>query len=114
MPWHVACLQPWSPGLVVGSEGLSRPSKSLFIGAFSVVLDVVSEDPSWSSDSVVLDLPSPVLLPGASTMVFPGARALVVYAKDSDTFEVLANFPHQQLVKEGEEVSSSTKLSPVQ
>lgn len=99
---------------MVGSEGLSQPSSGLFTGAFSIKLDVVSDDAAWSSDAVRIDLPSPVLLPGASSMVFPEGRSLVVYAKDSDTYEVLLNLPYQQLLEEGEEVRLTRTLQEIE
>ena len=108
MPWPyfpLLNLQPWSPGVVVGSEGLSKPMSATHIGAFSIELDVVSEDPSWSSTAVVFDLPSPALARGVSVSFVPGPRDLIVYAKDSDTNEVLTGFPQQQLVREGDVVS---------
>ncbi|CDI80607.1 hypothetical protein, conserved [Eimeria acervulina] len=102
---------PWSPGVVVGSEGLSKPMSATHIGAFSIELDVVSEDPSWSSTAVVFDLPSPALARGVSVSFVPGPRDLIVYAKDSDTNEVLTGFPQQQLVREGDVIAYTLRLS---
>lgn len=102
-----AFLQPLSPGLVVGSKGLSQPGSSINIAAFSVTFDVVSDDPSWLSSTVEFDLPSPALLHGVQPLFFAGPKSLTVYAMDSDTHELLAGFPHQQLVREGEEVNSA-------
>ncbi|CDJ29125.1 uncharacterized protein EMH_0018570 [Eimeria mitis] len=102
---------PWSPGVIVGSEGLSHPLSGIHIGAFSIELDVVSDDPSWSSTVVVFDLPSPAPAPGVSVSFFPGPKDLTVYAKDSDFNEVLAGFPQQQLVREGEMIAYTLRLS---
>ncbi|CDI82519.1 hypothetical protein, conserved [Eimeria praecox] len=108
---QVIYVLPWSPGVTVGSEGLSQPLSGIHIGAFSIELDVVSEDPSWSSTVVVFDLPSPALAPGVSLSFFPGPKDVTVYAKDSDTKEVLIGFPQQQLVREGERIAYTLRLS---
>ncbi|CDJ66600.1 hypothetical protein, conserved [Eimeria necatrix] len=104
-------LQPLSPGLVVGSKGLSQPGSSINIAAFSVTFDVVSDDPSWSASTVEFDLPSPALLHGVQSLFFAGPKSLTVYAMDSDTYELMAGFPQQQLVREGEEISYTLRLS---
>ncbi|CDJ49025.1 hypothetical protein, conserved [Eimeria brunetti] len=102
---------PWSPGVIVGSEGLSQPLSDIHIGAFCIELDVVSEDPSWSSASVIFDFPSPAPAPGVSLSIVPGPKDLTVYAKDSDVSEVLVGFPQQQLVQEGEMIAYTLRLS---
>lgn len=102
----MGCLapQPWSPGQVVSSKGIVKPSSNMFVGAFSIELEVDSEDPSWSADTVEFKLPSTTLIPGVNPSLALGARAAVVHAKDADMFEVLVQFPHEQLAREGEEV----------
>ncbi|OEH77174.1 hypothetical protein cyc_05223 [Cyclospora cayetanensis] len=104
-------LQPWSPGVVVGSEGLSQPLAGIFIAAFSITFDVFSDDPSWNSEAVVFDIPSPALLRGTGLIHNSGPKNVTVYTKDSDMYEVLASFPKQQLVREGEEVSKACDRS---
>ncbi|KAL8432734.1 hypothetical protein Efla_004403 [Eimeria flavescens] len=104
-------VQAWSPGVLVGSEELSRSSSNIFIGAFSVELEVTSEDPAWSSDSVTFDIPSPHLVPWSNMTAFQEASSVVIYARDSDTREVLLNFSNQHMVREGEEVKYTMRLS---
>ncbi|XP_026191645.1 uncharacterized protein LOC34621618 [Cyclospora cayetanensis] len=104
-------VQPWSPGVVVGSEGLSQPLAGIFIAAFSITFDVFSDDPSWNSEAVVFDIPSPALLRGTGLIHNSGPKNVTVYTKDSDMYEVLASFPKQQLVREGEEITYTLRLS---
>ncbi|KAL8442951.1 hypothetical protein Emed_007045 [Eimeria media] len=104
-------VQPWSPGILVGSEELSPPSSKIFIGAFSVQLRVISEDPAWSSSSVSFDLHPPSFLPSLTSIMPQDANSVVVYAKDSDTRELLLSFPNSQLVREGEKIEYTMRLT---
>ncbi|KAL8434919.1 hypothetical protein ACSSS7_002806 [Eimeria intestinalis] len=98
-------IQPWSPGVLVGSEKFSPPSSEVFIGAFSVQLHAVSEDPAWSSAVVSFDFPLLSSLHDVTSIMPEVANSVVVFAQDSDTRELLLSFPNSQLVREGEKHS---------
>ncbi|KAL8273754.1 hypothetical protein Esti_002354 [Eimeria stiedai] len=105
-------VQPWSPGVLVGSEEFSQGPSEVFIGAFSVELRVVSEDPVWSSSAVSFEFAPPSFRHGVtSIMPQENAKSVLVYAKDSDTRELLLSFPNSQLVREGEKIEYRMRLS---
>ncbi|KAL8456159.1 hypothetical protein Emag_000005 [Eimeria magna] len=101
-PQHPVIIEPWSPGVLVGSEELSPPSSEVFIGAFSIQLHVISKDPAWSSSPISFDSLPPSFLQSLTSIRPQDAKSVVVYAKDSDTRELLLSFPNSQLVREGE------------
>lgn len=88
----------------MGSDGLCQPNADIYVGAFSIELAVTSEDPSWSSGAVKFELPSLSLISGTGPALAAEPNAVVVHAKDSDTYELVPDFPHQQFVREGDEV----------
>ena len=103
-------MQPWSPGVVVGSTGLSLSSLNQVIAAFSIRLSVTSDDPAWSLKATTFEVLPPAFLVGSTNMVANWGNFAIVYARDIDTYRVSAKLPPQQFFKQGDEVGCRYKI----